>query len=74
MQGSYYTNFLINQKTGKVIMAIDYDHRHESLAAAMQDHVDGEISVERCGPLSYGPLFETPGEWEPEAVRNRIAY
>lgn len=74
MRTSYYTNFIINSKNDEVVLAIDYDSRHESLAGAMEYHVDDEFHVQRVGPLSDSPLYETPGEWEPEAIRSRVSY
>lgn len=74
MRTKYYTNFLINEETKKVIMALDYDTALQSLRGALEfDGIKG-VKVERVGPLSDAPLFETPSDWEPEAVRNRIAY
>lgn len=71
-RNSYYTNFLVNTETNKVIMALDYDSALQSLRGALQfDGIDG-VKVERVGPLSDGPIFETPSDYEP--VINRIQY
>lgn len=74
MRTKYYTNFIINTETNKVVMALDYDTALQSLRGALEfDGIKG-YKIERIGPLSDAPMFETPSEWEPEAVRNRIAY
>lgn len=70
----YFTNFVTNTETGKVIMMMDFDRPIDALRGALEwDGIPG-IKVERVGPLSDAPLFETPSDWEPEAVRNRVAY
>jgi hypothetical protein len=70
----YFTNFVTDIETNKVLLALDYDRPIDSLRGALEwDGIPG-IKVERVGPLSDAPLFETPSDWEPEAVRNRVAY
>jgi hypothetical protein len=74
MRVNYYTNFITNVETNKVVLALDYDSALAALRGALEfDGIKG-YKVERVGPLSDAPMFETPSEWEPEAVRNRVAY
>lgn len=72
MSSTYYTNFLTNAKTGAVIMAMDFENAADSIRAAILDHVEGEIHVERVGPLNKTSLFETSTDYDP--IIDRVAY
>jgi hypothetical protein len=61
---NYYTNF-IKDENDKVIFAQDFDTLGESIKSAMDDRADG-FKVERVGPLSNAPLWETPYFAEPD--------
>lgn len=67
----YWTNFLVCNKTDRVIMALD----HSTLADAVRESVlmtSDEVRVDRVGPLNTSPLFETQTDYDP--VIDRVAY
>lgn len=79
MRNRYWTNFVINEKTNAIVLMMDFERSADSLRDALSYHDIKGIKVERVGPLSDAPLFETPGEWEPwhaEGFGNhgRLAY
>jgi len=67
----YWTNFVINNATNRVALAIDYKNPADSIRAAIE-MADAEHRVERVGPLNTCSLFETQVEYDP--VIDRVAY
>lgn len=60
----FYTNFIMDEND-KLLVALDFASIGESIRDALDTRALG-FKVERVGPLSNSPLFETPGFYEPE--------
>lgn len=67
---TYYTNFIVNETTGNVIMMMDFPTAAEAIRDAMEYADIENLRVDRVGPLSTSP-FETNDNDLPE---ERIAY
>lgn len=67
---TYYTNFIINETTGNIIMMMDFPTAAEAIRDAMKYADIENVRVDRVGPLSTSPLHTTDNELAEE----RIAY